>query len=740
MSTWTSDGAEQGPGALAPQAAEDPGLQEDLGEFWTRNLLEAPGAIVFFKDLQGRFIRVSPACAALTGRTPEELVGLTDFDLTDRAHALELLADEQRIIATGEPLIDKAEVDRLVDRPGTWVETSKFPLRDATGTIVGTFGASRDVTRQGRAEQEVARMAKAAADEHARLIVAEAQLRAVLNGSTDAIVKYDGDLRYRYVNPAGERARATTLEQLIGRTDRETGMDQGLLAMWEPALRAVLQTGEPDEIEFSARDLQGGEKWFHTTLSPDRDTTGALVGVLTSMRDITEIKRAEQALAHHAMHDSLTGLANRHLLTDRLGQALVRMERAGNRLAVFFVDLDRFKDVNDTYGHEVGDSVLIEVARRLERAGRRTDTIARLGGDEFIVLCEQVPTADDVEQVADRIVHAMAEPFEVGTLTLRLSASVGAVVTDDPGTDASSLLRNADSAMYRAKEGGRNRFEIFDPLAPIEAAEGSAIEAELRLALENKEFRLVYQPRLSLAEQHVLGFEALIRWEHPRRGTLSPADFLAVAEARGLIVRIGAWVLDTACEQLAAWTADRDPNIASLTMSVNVSGRELRERHFVDLVRSTLEQHGLAPGQLCLEVSERALVYDGPDSRRTLEALAALGVQLAVDDFGATYTSLTRLPKFPVGVVKLEQLTVSSHERGIVAAVIAMAHGLGMSVVGGGIETVAQLNDLLDLACDDGQGFLLGRPLSIADVIQVIAADGATLRAEAATQHVSINN
>ncbi|TFC22374.1 EAL domain-containing protein [Cryobacterium glucosi] len=200
------------------------------------------------------------------------------------------------------------------------------------------------------------------------------------------------------------------------------------------------------------------------------------------------------------------------------------------------------------------------------------------------------------------------------------------------------------------------------------------------------------------------------------------------------------WVLDTACEQLAAWTADRDPNIASLTMSVNVSGRELRERHFVDLVRSTLEQHGLAPGQLCLEVSERALVYDGPDSRRTLEALAALGVQLAVDDFGATYTSLTRLPKFPVGVVKLEQLTVSSHERGIVAAVIAMAHGLGMSVVGGGIETVAQLNDLLDLACDDGQGFLLGRPLSIADVIQVIAADGATLRAEAATQHVSIDN
>lgn len=740
MSNWTSDAAERGPGDLAIQAAGDPGLQEDLGEFWTRNLLEAPGAIVFFKDLQGRFIRVSPACAALTGRTPEEMVGLTDFDLTDRAHALELLTDEQRIIATGEPLIDKAEVDRLVDRLGTWVETSKFPLRDADGTIVGTFGSTRDVTRQGRAEQEVARMANAAADEHARLMLAEAQLRAVLNGSTDAIVKYDGALRYQYVNPAGERARATPLEQLIGRTDRETGMDHSLLAIWEPALRAVLQNGEPGEIEFSARDPQGDEKWFHTTLSPDRDASGALVGVLTSTRDTTEIKRAEQALAHQAMHDSLTGLANRYLLKDRLGQALVRMERAPNRLAVFFVDLDRFKDVNDTYGHEVGDSVLVEVARRLERAGRRTDTVARLGGDEFVVLCDRVPTADDVQQIADRIVHAMAEPFEVGTLTLRLSASVGAVVTDDPGAGASSLLRNADSAMYRAKEGGRNQFEIFDPLAPIEAAAGSAIEAELRVALENEEFRLVYQPRLSLAERHVMGFEALIRWEHPERGTLSPEDFLAVAEARGLIVPIGAWVLDTACQQLAAWTTDRDPNIASLTMSVSVSGRQLRERHFADLVRSTLEQHGLAPGQLCLEVSERALVHNGPDSRSTLEALAALGVQLAVDDFGATYTSLARLPQFPVGVVKLGQLTASSHERGIVAAVIAMAHGLGMSVVCGGIETVAQINDLLDLACDDGQGFLLGRPLSIADVIQVIEADGATIRAEAATQHLSPDN
>ncbi|WP_155859375.1 bifunctional diguanylate cyclase/phosphodiesterase [Cellulomonas sp. KRMCY2] len=721
----------------APEIAADIVAQSFPDEFWATNLLNAPGVIIFFKDLDGRFIRVSPACAQVNGRTPEEMIGLTDFDLTDHAHARELFADEQRIIATGEPVTEKAEVDRLADRPGTWVETSKFPLRDVDGTIIGTFGYSVDVTRWARAEKKIGRMAKASSDAHAQVMLVEAQLRDVLNGSTDAIVKYDSNLRYQYVNPAGERSRGMTLDQLIGKTDRETGMAASSLEVWEPALHRVLETGEPDDIEFSVHSSPDGEEeWFHTTLSPDRDATGAVVGVLTSMRDITEIKRAEQALAHQATHDSLTGLANRYLLTDRLGQALVRMERSPNRLALFFVDLDHFKDVNDSYGHEIGDRVLVETARRLERAGRRQDTVARLGGDEFIVLCGRVPTDDDVEAIAERIVHALAEPFDAGTVTLRLSASVGAVVTSDPQAGSSTLLRSADAAMYRAKESGRNRFEIFDPQAPSDALGGAELEVELRRALENDEFALVYQPRLSLSDQRVLGFEALIRWEHPERGTLRPKDFLGTAESRGLIVPIGAWVLDTACAQLAAWTTERDPAIPPLTMAVNVSGRQLRERHFVELVAATLDRHGMAPAQLCLEISERALVHDGPDAHEALEALTSLGVQLAVDDFGATYTSLARLPQFPVGVVKLEQLAVAAQDREVVAAVIAMAHGLGMSVVGGGIETVAQLKDLVELACDDGQGFLLGRPLSIVDVARVIAADAATMRAASASHHL----
>ena len=456
---------------MVPRFVVPPGFDAICAD----NLLDTPGSIIFFKDLRSRFLRVSVDCADLTGRTPDEMIGLTDFDLPDRSetrvHAHELFADEQRIIATGEPMINQVEIDRLADLPGTWVETSKFPLRDFDGRIIGTFGFSHDVTRWEVAKHELARVAAASEDAHAALRVVEDQLRAVLNGSTDAIARYDRELRYQYINPAGERSRGSTIAALTGRTDRETGMAQSSLEVYEPALRRVLETGEPSEVEFSVQDLRTDEDtWFHVSLSPDRDAAGLVVGVLTSMRDITEIKRAAQFLAHQATHDSLTGLANRYLLTDRLNEALGRMERHPSRLVLFFVDLDHFKAVNDTYGHETGDRVLVAVARRLQQVARREDTVARLGGDEFIVLCEQVVTDDDVLVIADRVVRAVGEPFDDGARTLPLSASVGAVVTDDPQSAASWLLHSADSAMYRAKDRGRNRFEIFDPRAPGDAS------------------------------------------------------------------------------------------------------------------------------------------------------------------------------------------------------------------------------------------------------------------------------
>jgi diguanylate cyclase (GGDEF)-like protein/PAS domain S-box-containing protein len=427
------------------------------------NVMATPGTILYFKDRQGRFIAVSVDCAKLYDRTQEEMVGLTDFDLTDSHHAAELLADEQRIMATGEPLIDKEEADRLVDQPGTWVETSKFPLRDADGTIIGTFGYSRDVGRWEQAQIQLQQMATHLADSNRHLRQVESQLLAVLNGSRDAIALYDRDLRYRYLNPAGERLKGKALAEVIGRTDRETGTPPAWLDIFEAALTEVLETGQHREMEFPELETpRNSASWFHMALSPDRDATGAIVGVMGSIRDITHSKRVERSLAYQALHDPLTGLANRTLLMDRLGRALARLERAPGRLGLLFIDLDHFKHVNDTYGHSVGDRLLLDVAHRLKAVARRDDTVARLGGDEFVILCENVQPGR-IEAIADRLLGTLSEPFDDLEPTVSPSASIGAATTEDPDASASGLLHAADSAMYLAKLNGRNRVEVAAP-------------------------------------------------------------------------------------------------------------------------------------------------------------------------------------------------------------------------------------------------------------------------------------
>lgn len=692
-----------------------------IDQVCSSNLLGTSDEIIYFKDRDSRFIRVSAGCAAIHGRTPEQMVGLTDADLFDPLHARAARADEERIIATGEPMIAKDEFERWPDRSDTWVSSSKFPLRAPDGSIIGTFGISRDITRLVDAERDAARAFQAAERTNAELSRVEAQLRAVLDGSADAISHHDADLRYTYMNPAGAALWGSTQSEMLGRTDRESGWPEPSVTLWEQALRTVLVTGERGELDFAVPGPDGRDRWFHARLAPDLDDAGAVVGVLASTRDVTELKEAEQALARQALYDPVTGVANRYLLRDRTHQALVRMERYPGRLALFFIDLDQFKAVNDRHGHDVGDRVLVEVARRLERVARKEDTVARLGGDEFVVLCDRVLSDADAQDIASRLVAALAEPVRIDELVVAASGSVGAVVTDDPTTSPDDLLRRADAAMYLAKEAGRNRFAVHDPDAATPSAT-SVTESELHRALSDNQLRLLYQPLVSLSDQRLLGFEALVRWQHPERGLLAPGDFLPEAEDLDLIGAVGAWVLEAACAQLAAWDAHVRAGSVPLTMAVNVAGRQLREPGLVDQVRDVLTRHRLDPTRLTIELSERALAQVGTEAGRTLEELAAVGVRLAVDDFGATYTSLARLPHFPVSVVKLEQLDGSPWERRMVAAVIAMAHGLGMSVVGEGIETADQLAELVDLACDDGQGYLLSRPLDRADAERMLTA------------------
>ena len=685
------------------------------------NMLEYAAEAIYFKDLQSRFVAVSRTLATMMGREPGELVGLTDFDIFTDEHASAAYADEQRVIATGISLLGKEERETWPDRGDTWVTSNKRPLRDFDGRIIGTFGIRHDITRTVNAERDAMSAADALALAHADLSRVEAQLRTVLDTSADAISLYDAGLRYQYMNAAAMRMTEDPRGAALGQTDRELGRDAAFLAIWEAALKGVLISGEVCSVDFSIGS--GDElRWFAARLAPQRESEhGTPVGVVASTREVTELKRAQSKLAHQAVHDPLTGLANRVLLVDRLTQALLRMERQPGKLALLFIDLDHFKVINDTHGHDTGDRLLVEVGERLTAIARRLDTVARFGGDEFVLLCERLTTDEDVRVVADRVVRAVGEPFFSDGIELNITASVGVVITSDPYAGCENVVRDADAAMYQAKERGRDHYQFFDAGLRDRAVARNAVGWELGKALERGQFRLEYQPVVSLQDQSIVGMEALIRWDHPERGTVPPAEFIAIAESRGLIGRIGNWVLDEACRQLVEWGSlfpryGRDPGHEPLGVAVNVSGRQLRSSDFVSVVKVALERNGLAPGQLCLEITETALIEETAEARETLEAIAALGVHIALDDFGTGYSSLAHLRQFPVDILKIDRsfvdrLETNDREREIVAAVTAMAHVLKMTVIAEGIETLGQLTQLSALGCDYAQGYLLARPM-----------------------------
>ena len=552
-----------------------------------RNLLYSTEERVYFKDLRSRFLLVSAGwiAAIAPGRSVAEVIGKTDFDFFSEEHATAAFADEQQIIRTGEPMVGKLERETYDNGINPWVSTTKMPLRDERGRIIGTFGISRDVTAQ---------------------------------------------------------------------------------------------------------------------------------------------IKAEKALAYQVLHDPVTGLANRAALMDRLSQALAALERQPGRLAVLYVDLDHFKAINDSFGHDAGDQVLAEVGRRLSLLPRNADTVARLGGDEFVVLCGALRDDDDVGLIADRIVRGMHAPYVDDGRDLSVTCSVGVVVTSDPLAEPEQLIRDADEAMYGAKQTGRDHYRVFDAAHRVRTV-ASRLQDELRRAIEEAELFLLYQPLFSLEDRSLVGVEALVRWRHPERGVVAPDDFIPFAEQHGLVGKIDSFVLDEACRQLAEWTSS-DSWPSAFTMAVNVSGRELLDPEFAGRVAEVIDRHGIEPSLLCLEITETAFVGEWGDLQETLSALSNLGVRLALDDFGTGYSSLAHLQRLKVDVLKIDrsfvaQIGRSPRDREIVASVTAMSHALGMTVIGEGIETSQQLDTLAGLACDQGQGFLFARPQLPEAVAALMAGD-----------------
>ena len=479
---------------------------------------------------------------------------------------------------------------------------------------------------------------------------------------------------------------------------------------------AALLAGEEQGFETEMRFVHRGGRvvWASTGVGAVQGDDNQVRYFVVQLHDVSARRRVEEELAHQALHDPLTGLPNRVLFTDRLQQALVRQLRHGDQVAILFIDLDRFKLINDGLGHGAGDLVLQEVARRLDATARAQDTVARFGGDEFTVLCEGI----DVEVatgIAERLLVELARPVERDGQELHLGASIGVRVSDVAGANPDSLLRDADLALYAAKQHGRGRVELYDPASRLGGFDPLALEQALRLALQRGELRLHYQPLIDLKSNSLTGLEALIRWEHPEHGTVAPGEFIPLAEEGGLIVPIGEWVLGEACAQLARWRADGTVD-HGVQMAVNVSPRQLCRPELSRQVEAALTSAGLEPHALCIEITESAIIHDPGLALATLSALKDRGVSLALDDFGVGFSSLSQIRELPpVDAIKVDRsftagLGENNSDGAVVRAVLSLAGALGLTAIAEGVETEDQLARLRKMGCDVGQGFLLSRP------------------------------
>jgi diguanylate cyclase (GGDEF)-like protein len=436
---------------------------------------------------------------------------------------------------------------------------------------------------------------------------------------------------------------------------------------------------------------------------------------------------AQDALAFQATHDELTGLVNRPLLLDRVAHALAQRRSDDSQVALLYFDLDRFKPINDTWGHRAGDAVLVEVSRRVMSILRDGDTLARVGGDEFVVLCEGVAGPHDATAIAERVLSAVSEPIVLGDATVTVGASIGIAMPTASSTTPEALVKDADAAMYRAKERGRDRYEIYDVAMADWLDARRATEAALQRALTKHELRLVYQPVIRMNTGELAGFEALIRWDRPGYGVVPPSEFITIAEDTGLIVPIGEWVLAHACRQLAAWN-HAYPDRAPLDIAVNVSVRQFRQPGFIEALEQVIAETGIDPSWLLLEVTESMLLTDTDAALARLDSVKALGARLAIDDFGTGYSSLAYLRRFPLDVVKIDKtftqdLGNEAADTTLIAGVVALTHVLGHTIVAEGAETIEQVMTLQALRCDFVQGYFFSTPLETIDADAMVAGD-----------------
>ena len=757
--------ADDGACVVARDVSEREFAQETLAEseLRLREAQELAHVGLWLWDATVDMVQLSDELHRIHGIDPRQFegtlsayLGLADPD--DRPG----LAAAMRAAITGEEPLDREYRISRPDGSTGWLYTRATREHDAGGQVIGLRGVCQDVTDRRRAADVLARQATML--ELLREMAVAANEATTLDSALRVCVRAlcehaDWQVGHAY-GLVGGRVAAGGIwhvadprfedyhEQYADAPHASAGLIAHVTSTKQPmwladltapggssAARAAAAAGLVTAFAcpvFEGEELVAVMEFFSSDRrEPDQQLMDTAVHGASQLGHVVERARAREALARQAMHDGLTDLPNRSLFLDRLRHALVLLGREPSHLAVMFMDLDNFKLINDSLGHNVGDSLLTTVAGRLLGVMRPGDTTARFGGDEFMILCERLPSAEAAVDIAERLLAAVQEPIDLGLeMGTVITASAGIVTTADPGALADELIRDADAAMYRAKEAGGARYQIFDHELHQRAARKLTVATELRRAVENDEFRLVYQPQVRLSDRALVGVEALVRWQHPERGLLGPLEFIAVAEQTHLVVPMGAWVVTEACRELARWAAQSSRQ--DLKMCVNVSAVQLGRPELLDVVAAAIAGSGIDPSCLCLEITESVLMADAEAGLEALLALKMLGVDIAVDDFGTGYSSLAYLSRFPIDVIKIDKGFVDPLGAGdpraasIVRAVIELSRALGLQPLAEGVETQQQLDDLVALGCDTAQGYLFARPQP-AEAITALLRDNTRL-------------
>lgn len=671
---------------------------------------------IFVKDTQGRFVTISQAGAAGYGVRVEEIIGKWENQFTNiaREQMEQYLINNQETIQIGQRQIYPSQA--IVNKQGElrWYKTIVEPFIDSQGVVQGVIGSATDITDIKQAE---------AALQHSQKLLQT--LASNIPGMIYTFVQHsDGSAAFEYISLGCQDLLELTPEQVLENASlyfAQIHIDDR--AGYYVAAKQSAQSLKPLAYEWRLVTPSGKLKWVQVNARPEYRENGDIVwhGVLLDVSErqaaLHERKQAQELIIHNALHDPLTGLPNRAFLAERLELAINRTKRLENYgYAVLFLDLDRFKVINDSLGHLAGDEVLISIAQKLKTHLRESDLVARLGGDEFVILLEDISSIDKAIQITERILTDFQTPLILNNSEIVISASIGIVLGTKNYHQASDLLRNADIAMYRAKAQGRSSYKIFDLEMHTQAINQLTLETDLRKAIERQEFMVYYQPIIDIFSERLIGFEALVRWQHPTRGLILPNEFIPLAEETGLIVQIDRWMFYTACQHLANWKAKFASDLL-LKININISAQDIRHSSFIEDIDQTLAQTGLAGDSIAIEITESMLIDNICKTIDLLNELKNRKIQISIDDFGSSYSSLNYLHRLPADNLKIDRSFVSQMQEGnrnyqVVSTIIALSNQLGLAVVAEGIETPQQLKWLQQLKCEFGQGYLFSKPLS----------------------------